>query len=299
MENNENNKNVTEEPITESKKKNNIVLIIGIIIFGLLMFTGGFFISKMLDSNSNKTDNNNTEEVEKEDKNKTEKDNNNTEDTDKDNDYAKININISEDEVKKLSDIYISYLNPMRNKCIKKSIDNNCLSDEEISNLVFIKLDEEKMFGNSKSISETDTKDYVSYDVFQQYVKKMFDIDNYKIPKKFNTKYEYCHKYTNTGENIERYTSGPGCSFGAHGDVKVDDWYYNYESYKVEGDIVTVTVVVLYQYNEDIYNSDTTNYTDDSKTISVDDYFDSRLTRLKYRFKYNDDNFTLISIESQ
>ena len=284
MDNNETNNEVTENQQPKPKRKSSIILVIGIIIFGLLMFLGGIFVSKILDNNNKE----NNGALLKEDNNETEK-NNNTES----------NIDINEDEVKKMSSIYINGLNPMKNECIKKSINNNCLSDEEITNLVFLVLDEEKKFDNIKYISEAETIDYVSYDVFQEYVRRMFNIYDYKIPEKFNMKYQYCHKYTNTGKNIERYTNGPECSFGPDAYIKIDDWHYNYESYKVEGDIVIVTAVALYQYNENKYENKTTNYIDANKTTTVDDYFDSRLTRLNYIFKYNDGNLTLISIKIQ
>ena len=298
MEKEKNVENLTEEEIKKRKKGKNILIVVMAIIMVLLV---GYIVFMCIDikGNNNKDTLNNTEKHEEVSKNENISESENLEeeeDEDIEEPFEEI-IEMSGDEVKKLSFRFISMLNPMDNRCINTKITKKCFSEEEIIDFVNAALDEDNKFENKEVLSDTEHFDYVSYDVYKEYVKRFFGIDDYKIPQNFDTINQNCHKYTNTGQNIQRYENGPQCSFGAHADVKYEDWHYNYESYVEEGNIVVVTAVAVYNYNENIYTNHTEYYVDSSKTVRVEDYSDSRLKRLNYKFKKNNGYLTLLSIE--
>lgn len=277
------NKIATENKIISKKNNNIILLLIIICILIILLIIKLNFKSNKIINNSNQ--NTNVSEATK----------------DKKNNEFETEENITEKEIKILSKKFIDVLNPMNNICLNNKIDKDCFSADEISNLTFLFLDEDQKFENKEDINEVEYNDYVSYDTFKQYVKRTFDIENYIVPNDFSnlTKGSMaCHKYTNTGKNIKRYTNVPGCSFGTHEVVTIDNWYYNYESYKEEGNNIIITVVASYKYNENRYeNNETIIYTDERKEERVDNEYDSKLKRLNYTFKKGDNYLTLLSIE--
>ena len=291
------NTNMNQEQTKGLKRKGTmmtIIVLIVVMLIGYTIYTN--YNNKEKSKTENKTEIKN--EKEKNDENsKTDVSKEEKEDT---NEFKEENIKMNENETRQLSSIYISYLNPMENKCINTKIEKNCLSDDDIANIVFETLDEDEKLENREDINDAEWNEYISYDIYKQYVKNMFNIEDYEIPKEFNTMYQYCHKYTNTGQNIKRYTSGPGCSFGAHAITKIDQWSYKYENYVEEkNNIIVVTVVAMYEYNEDVNTNPKTIYTDKNKTVSVEDDSDIRLKRLNYKFKKGNGYLTLVSIENK
>ena len=290
------NTNMNQEQTKGLKRKGIMMAIIVLIVVMLVVYT---IYTNYNNKEKNKAENKTEIKNEENQNNENHKTDVAEEGQDNTNEFEEENIKMNEKEIKKLSSTYISYLNPMENNCISTKIDKNCLSDDDIANIVFEALDEDKKLENREDINDGEWNDYISYDIYKQYVKNMFSIEDYEIPKEFNTMYQYCHKYTNTGQNIKRYTNGPGCSFGAHAITKIDQWSYKFENYVEEKNNIVVTVVAMYEYNEDVNTNPITIYTDKNKTVSVEDDNDTRLKRLSYTFIKGDNYLTLISIENK
>lgn len=289
-------KEENKDKLTENNGKSKIKNVLLIIVVLIIICIAIFILYLLFNSKTNKgvnssKENNSVTEIAKDKKNQEIEAEGKKE-------------NISESEIKKLSVEFFNVLNPMKNTCINNKIDKNCFSDEEINILVFTMLDKDQKFENKESLNEEgyEYNDYVSYDTFKQYVKRIFDIDNYTIPNDFSKLTQetmICHKYTNTGENIKRYTNVPGCSFGADGVATIEQWEYNYESYNVVGNELIINVVASYKYVSFEDNTGKIFYTDESKNERVDNEYDPKLKRLKYTFRKEKNYLTLLSIEKQ